>query len=575
MNNQSNYSMNKAILIFIGLLMVSSSALATPTRVAILPFNINAEKDLSFLQEGILDMLASRLAWKDKVGVISKNETRSAVASVTDFEGESRALLVGGKLHADYVLFGSLTVFGESLSIDAKMVDVSGQQKPLPFFAQTRSMGEVVPQVNQFASNINATVFGRAPAQSMSTAATSPEGTPSGAPMQAPQQAYNPRMHPEKLLQSGVQNEGQDPVMGQTYQQTPNPAFIATAPAYGAGDAANFWKSQRFKSLITGIGIGDVDKDGLLETVIVTANEVLVYRNQNGRMARVAELETINTNQYLGVDVGDINGNGYAEIFVSSIGPRKDAYNSFVLEYDGSEYRRIASDLPWHFRIVNPGAEGDFLVAQKEPPADGNLRTQPIFRMNWDGSAYTPGNLFLQGQKANVFGVAAGNLISETETSIIGYSEYDRILIFRPGGAMEWKSTNAYGGSLSNFHFPGKKEIKDTGTHFFAMRLRTADLDHNGKVELIAAANNEISNRIMQNQRAYSNSRLVSLSWNGMGMTENWKTNEISGRISDYFIGDFDNDGTNELVAAVIRKEGSLAFADAESVIVSYTLKVK
>ena len=31
------------------------------------PFEINAEKDLTFLQEGILDMLGSRLAWRDRV----------------------------------------------------------------------------------------------------------------------------------------------------------------------------------------------------------------------------------------------------------------------------------------------------------------------------------------------------------------------------------------------------------------------------------------------------------------------------------------------------------------------------
>ncbi len=167
MKKQSNMLIRNTILaIFSLLLFISvSPAIAAPARVAILPFEINAEKDMTFLQEGILDMLGSRLAWRDKVEVISENETKAALASVEGFDGESRALLVGGKLQADYVLFGSLTVFGESVSIDAKMADVSGQQAPLPFFAQTRSMGEVIPQINQFASTINATVFGREVAQ--------------------------------------------------------------------------------------------------------------------------------------------------------------------------------------------------------------------------------------------------------------------------------------------------------------------------------------------------------------------------------------------------------------------------
>ena len=124
--------------------------------------------------------------------------------------------------------FGSLTVFGESVSIDAKMVDVSGQQSPLPFFAQTRGMGEVIPQINQFATNINATVFGRDVPQRPAVAATPQAGTMPANQLQPVPPAYDPRMHPEKLLQSGVQSETQPPVAGPSYQ-TPNPAFVATA----------------------------------------------------------------------------------------------------------------------------------------------------------------------------------------------------------------------------------------------------------------------------------------------------------------------------------------------------------
>ena len=174
---------------------------------------------MTFLQEGILDMLGSRLTWRDRVEVINKSETKAALASVEGFDGQSRALLVGGKLQADFVLFGSLTVFGESVSIDAKMVDVSGQQAPLPFFAQTRGMGEVIPQINQFATTINATVFGRAVAQRPVAAPQLQAGTVPATGVQQPaQQAYDPRMHPEKLLQLGAQGESQAPAAAPTDQ---------------------------------------------------------------------------------------------------------------------------------------------------------------------------------------------------------------------------------------------------------------------------------------------------------------------------------------------------------------------
>lgn len=125
---------NATLAVLMMLFFVSaSSALAAPAKVAILPFDVHDKTDMAFLQEGILDMLGSRLAWQDNVEIINKSRTRAALASVEGFDGDSRALLLGGKLQADYVLFGSLTEFGESVSIDAKMVDVSGQQAPCLF----------------------------------------------------------------------------------------------------------------------------------------------------------------------------------------------------------------------------------------------------------------------------------------------------------------------------------------------------------------------------------------------------------------------------------------------------------
>ena len=50
----------------------SFSQTKTPKRVAILPFTMNADRDLSFLRDGIVDMMGSRLAWKGEVDIIQK-----------------------------------------------------------------------------------------------------------------------------------------------------------------------------------------------------------------------------------------------------------------------------------------------------------------------------------------------------------------------------------------------------------------------------------------------------------------------------------------------------------------------
>jgi hypothetical protein len=57
-----------------------------------------------------------------------------------------------------------------------------------------------------------------------------------------------------------------------------------------------------------------------------------------------------------------------------------------------------------------------------------------------------------------------------------------------------------------------------------------------------------------------------------LGLATRWKTRKISGFIRDYALGDFDNDGKMELVAAVIQNEGRVVLVDPKSVIITYEL---
>jgi TolB-like protein len=163
-------------------------------RVVIVPFKIKAEKDLTFLKEGIADMLESRLSWDDKVTVISREETKRALESIVGPLDETKAREIGAKLDADHVLFGSLTIFGNSMSIDAKLVDVSGNRPPLTFFSQSQGMDEVIPKINLFAADINEKVFGRV--LQAKTTVDQPQET-----------QHDIHAHPEKLMQNGFAGE--------------------------------------------------------------------------------------------------------------------------------------------------------------------------------------------------------------------------------------------------------------------------------------------------------------------------------------------------------------------------------
>ncbi|BBO76407.1 hypothetical protein DSCW_38240 [Desulfosarcina widdelii] len=555
-------------------LFVAAPTLAAPSRVAILPFDMHAEKDLTFLQEGILDMLGSRLAWKDKVEVINENETKAALESIEGFEGESRALLAGGKLKADYVLFGSLTVFGESVSIDAKMVDVSGQQEPLPFFAQTRGMGEVIPKINEFATNINATVFGRQVARRPVAAPAAQAGAVPTQPVQQQpaQQTYDPRMHPEKLLQSGVQSETQVPIAGQPYQ-APNPAFV-TAP--GAANTANqptFWRSRNVKALITGIDVGDVDNDGLQEIVIAEDKVVTINRIVNGRLLRIGEAGKIRIGTHIGVDVGDVNGNGTPEIYVSSVGgPKSDVIESFVLEYNGKEYATIYGPDNWYYRVARTIDRGTVLLGQRQKTAVDSIFREAIHEMLWEGNRITPGPQLLKGGLANLMGVTYDDITQSGQSQIVAYSDWDRVRIYSGASQMIYEDADRTGGNLLSFNLR-QEEPGEQNKQFFPLRIRTPDIDRDGKADVMVASHDELAKNLLKNFRSFKRGKIQLMEWDGMGLVPKWSTQEFAGRVSDFVVADFDNDGQDELVVAIVAKEGSVAFTDSLSKVIAFDLE--
>ena len=148
-------------LITFAALSINYSDAAEPKRVALLPFKINAEKDMSFLQNGIYDMLTTRLSKDDEVVVIGRQEVENTITAMgsPDVADESLARKIGSRLNADYTLFGSLTVLGNSISLDAKMVDVTNNTPSTSFSEQSQDLGGIITKVNQIAAEINTKIF--------------------------------------------------------------------------------------------------------------------------------------------------------------------------------------------------------------------------------------------------------------------------------------------------------------------------------------------------------------------------------------------------------------------------------
>ena len=317
---------------------------------------------------------------------------------------------LGQTLAADHVLFGSLTMLGESLSIDAKMIDVSGAKPPVAVFTQSPDIGGIIPSIDQFAADINARVFDRGTPGKSVAAAPAPAAPP-------PSAKDASQAHPETLYRKGETQVSPFVTRNDLLLRSPN-----------------MWKGPNFKYLINGMAVGDVDGDGRSEIVVVSPDQIYVYRFQNDRLMEIAHQDTGFDNYNIGVDVADLNGNGRAEIFVTALNKFKTAVRSYVREFDGKAFVELEKDLAWYFRASDLPVRGRVLMGQKAQLYDPYRGA--IFEMGWDGGAYVPQNPVSTPGRAriNVLGAALGDVQNNGEETLVAVNQGNRIMIVSPGG---------------------------------------------------------------------------------------------------------------------------------------------
>lgn len=553
--------------IYISCFLHLTPAYAEPLNIAVLPFEINAEQNLDFLKKGIQDMLASRLSFKDQVNVIDKESVQKAASGIKGFSGESFALLVGGQLKADFIIYGSVTIVANSTSIDSKLVDISGKNPPIAFYRQTTDPGGVIPAINQFATTINETLFNRSD-NTASTTIVSKQTTQTSSLNSAAQSISQPAQPVTGQLNSNFTVK-QQAALPEGKLSNPNPQFSVTTSVKGK---SGVWKSSTFNHLINGIAIADTDKDNLMETVFISDKTVYIYRFSGNRLIKIAETPKNRLLNYAAVGVADINKNGKEEIFITALNADKNMPSSFVLEYDGSKYVEIIKDIPWYFRIVETKNEGKILLGQKQKSGKYNIYDSPISKMIWDGEKYSPSETVLESGKANVIGALFDDVTGESNPSVLAYDDADRITLFSQNGNILWRDSNRSGGSMNYFKLPKEDPKADEMFQYFPLSLRSADINGDGFMEVIYALNNDITGGYLNKFKRYSKGVINCIFWNETGFSLYWSTPEQNGRISDFTIGDFDNDGVKELVISNVIKDALTTFTGSESLITVYEL---
>jgi hypothetical protein len=110
------------------------------------------------------------------------------------------------------------------------------------------------------------------------------------------------------------------------------------------------------------------------------------------------------------------------------------------------------------------------------------------------------------------------------------------------------------------------------GDIYIMGRILVTDLNHDNVPEVLLNKNISKTLNLLPKFRLYETSEVYNLQWDGVNLSENWRSRLIDGYIADYQVKDIDSDGINELVVAVVYSTEMTALVPAKSGVLIYEL---
>ncbi len=504
--------------------------------IHISPFKVHAQKDISFLEDAMRAMMASRLA---------------ANAGLKIIEDPAQA---------DYTLTGEITAIGNSLSINAKINTADGSVPEAIYYGSAASEDDIIPTVDALASDISQRSF-NGKGHGVVNAATAPQS------QITPAQPANPSFqtaHPDRaFLRPGQAGSGLVRPLGITSTQ-------------------GFKKTRNLPIAMQDMGVADIDGDGVDDLIVVSANEIFAYHMTGVNLAPLGQITLAASQKIISMEVADLDDDAVSEIYITSVN-RSQRPNAMAVRWDKDSFTYIFQDQNWFIKPIATPARGKILVGQRSgieyPLSEG------IYELGLQDGELMSLNKLSVPAEANVYNFAMADLDGDGVTEVIMLDASDKLHVLMSGGKQLWVGDDHYGGSLRfiggnsatrrrgavNEENDGDQDRLDIHS-----RLIIADVNNDNQPDVIVNKNLSSASRVFKNFKAYPSGEIHALSWTGIGLSELWHTQKIDGYVASYDFRKAPGSTKAELYVGLVINSGWMDMLSAkDSTVLVYPLELQ
>ncbi len=493
-------------------------------RLVFSVFDASSAGNYAYLRDGVQSMLVSRLASREPLTIVDRAFSEKELVSLKN--GQSVSAAGSEMAEADYLVAGSLYGLKTGLNIQIVLYPFKADREILRFEVFVKNPENMMADVEKFTDEIAQSVLGTKTAVS-GTAKTPGDGKGgSGFVTVHPEAAY------KKSLNSG--------------------AVVTAAGSNIKVTAGEGRTTTTISEEIRAFAVGDIDGDAGDEIVVLVGNTLELYKQSGKKINMVTTARLPPAVLCHAVNMADLDNNGQMEIYVSAT----DGLNisSLIVGWDKAKgFRIITENIPWYIRPLFVPGKGWRLAGQKRGSEKTELVKDGIYLLSLDSR-----NIPIEGEHLalpagiNLFDFVFADLDGDGTPETVAIDRKERMKVFNRASELLWVSKRTFGGSrvylgphrgeATNYQDRRNFTVDENvflEPIFVPGRLVVADVDNDGRQEVVINENALSSLSIFNKARIYNDGVIVGLAWDGNALNEAWRTGTFKGYIAGFGFSQF------------------------------------